>query len=106
VLILGASLAAWLNANFLGSLAWASPGQPYTERFKIEHTQLSGSKYRSVNLDLVSLKDQKRYSLVLSKRLFNYPKFISPDQIVLYGKETVFGVYIERFEQPTASPLR
>jgi hypothetical protein len=98
VLAVAAAFAAMLSANTLGSLAWASPGRPYTQSFSIVGIVPGGSKYRSVELQLSSTGDLTRRSVVLSKRLFNYPKFQVGSQITLVGKSTIFGVYVERFE--------
>jgi hypothetical protein len=88
--------AAMLNANSLGSLAWLVPGEPYSQSFTISGVSNRGSKYRSVELQLQSSVGKR--SLVLSKRLFHYPHFSVGQSILLRGKSTVFGVYVERFE--------
>jgi hypothetical protein len=87
---------AELSANIWGSLAKLSPGRPYSESHEVMAAKASGSKYSSVELQLRG-QDRKIRFLTLSRKLFDYPKFQAGEVVLLYGKRTVFGVYVSEF---------
>ncbi len=91
--------AADLSCNSLGTLVKIFPNQPYIEQMAVVNAKASGSKMKSVDLDLKSNADGRIYYLTLSKQLFNYPKFNVGEKLLLKGRKNFFGVYIESFQQ-------
>ena len=55
--------AAWFSANTFGSLVKIFPGDPYVSRFEVIAVESSGSKYKSLTLDLKSQQGRKTYSV-------------------------------------------
>jgi hypothetical protein len=86
---------AKLSANSFGLLVWMLPNSPYMGQFEVMAATSSGSKYKSLDLDLQAERDGREYHLTLSKRLFDLPQYQPGDRVVLRGKENLFGIYIE-----------
>lgn len=91
--------AASLSGNSLGLIARILPSQPYKETVVLDSVEFNGSKHRSALLRYTSQKDGKLRYLVLSKRLFDYPKFASGDVLELYGEQGPVGIYITSFRR-------
>ena len=88
-------MSAALSANTFGLITKALPRENFNSTVVVESAQFQGSRYRAVQLKYSEpTKGESRY-LVLSMRLFDYPKFEPGDLVELYGKKTWAGVYVE-----------
>ncbi len=87
---------ATFNANLMGLLTKISPGVKFQEQVTIVKT--SFYKSHSVSLELKEEKTKKSLYLVLSSRLFYYPRFKNGDILILHGKKNIFGSYIMSYE--------
>lgn len=90
---------AWLSGNIFGLISRALPCQPYKETVVLDSVEFNGSKYRSASLRYKSQQDGEARYLVLSRRLFDYPRFAPGDVLELSGEESVVGVYIKSFRR-------
>ena len=91
--------AAWLSANPFGLAARVLPGTDYEEVVVLDNVAFQGSRYRTAVLDYRSPEDGTPRYLVLSQRLFDYPKLTAGDLVRLRGKATTIGVYVTGIEQ-------
>lgn len=91
--------AALLSGNTLGLISSVLPSQPYKEIVVLDSVEFNGAKYRSASLRYTSEKDGKPRYLVISKRLFEYPKFAPGDVLELHGEQGLVGVYITGFRR-------
>lgn len=90
--------AAWLSANPLGLAARVLPGTAYDEIVVLDNVESRGSRYRAAVLDYRSPEDGTPRYLVLSRRLFDYPKLTAGDVVRLRGRATTIGVYVTGLE--------
>ncbi|GAB2617415.1 hypothetical protein GCM10027191_11700 [Novilysobacter erysipheiresistens] len=93
--------AAAFSANTFGSLVKLMPGNAYADAYTIVSIREYGSRSRAVELGLRSEGGgSSNYSITFSQRLFDYAltEFEIGDEILLSGKQGVFGIYIDRFE--------
>lgn len=95
--ILFSFYAAALSPNFFGALTRIFPSSEYEHIVEVESVEFSGPKYRSADLTLRGESDKKKLYLVLSKRLFDYPRFNVGDVIKLRGLQNFVGVYVTDF---------
>lgn len=92
--------AAWLSGNTFGLIARVLPSQSYKETVVLVSVKFNGSRNRSsVSLRYKGQQDGKSRYLVLSKRLFDYPKFAPGDIVELYGEQGPVGIYITGFRR-------
>lgn len=89
--------AAALSPNLFGLVACALPGEAHRETIILEAVEHSGSRYRSVALQYASPADGTTRYLVLSKRLFDYPRFAPGDALEFRGHRTAVGFYVSEF---------
>lgn len=87
--------AAW-SADTLGTFAKLLPGSAYSAVFTVTGVERSGSRRRSVAVDLRAAGEKRDVELVLSRFLFEVPELSRGDVIVASGKRTLAGTYIER----------
>ena len=85
------------SPNFFGTLVRVLPGSTYEANIVLDSVSAKGSRYRSVSLTFTDPEAGGTKYLVLSNRLFQYPKFKPGDVLTLYGKQGPLGVYIEEF---------
>jgi hypothetical protein len=98
------SIAALWSANTFGVLARLLPGDGYSARFTVGDVDRSGSRLRSVSLSLKPKDGNGEVHLTLSKRLFDLPEIRAGDELLVSGKKTAAGVYVEDFRVlPTAA---
>lgn len=86
---------AW-SANALGLLARVLPGHEYHETVVLDSVDFSdgSTKYKAASLRYRSTVDGRARYLVISKRLFDYPRFSPGDVLELRGKAGLAGVYV------------
>ena len=88
---------AEFSPNLFGLAARLLPHQSHTVQVPIESVNYSGSRYKSVALQYKDpMTNEPRY-LVLSKRLFDYPKMERGDILELREQRTLLGSYIQDF---------
>lgn len=86
---------AALSANLFGSLSMILPGKSFRQQTTLSIVAPSGSRYKSLKVEYNDVEIGSPRYLILSKRLFDYPDLRSGSQVVLGGKETAIGRYIE-----------
>lgn len=91
------AIAALWSANTFGVLAKLLPGVGYSARFTVGDVDRSDSRLRSVSLSLTPKEGTGEVHLTLSKRLFDLPEIRVGDDLLVSGKQTVAGVYVEDF---------
>lgn len=91
------AIAALWSANTFGVLARLLPGDGYSARFTVGDVDRSGSRLRSVSLSLKPKGGSGEVHLTLSKRLFDLPEIRAGDELLVIGKQTAAGVYVEDF---------
>lgn len=91
------AIAALWSANTIGVLARLLPGDGYSARFTVGDVDRSGSRLRSVSLSLKPKDGSGEVRLTLSKRLFDLPEIRAGDELLVIGKQTAAGVYVEDF---------
>ena len=91
------SIAALWSANTFGVLARLLPGDGYSARFSVGDVDRSGSRLRSISLSLNPKDGNGDVHLTLSKRLFDLPEIRAGDELLVSGKKTAAGVYVEDF---------
>lgn len=88
---------AEFSPNLLGLVAKLLPHESHTVQVSIESINYSGSRYKSAALQYNDpITSEPRY-LVLSKRLFDYPKMQPGDMLELEEQRTLLGTYIHSF---------
>jgi hypothetical protein len=98
------SIAALWSANTFGVLARLLPGDGYSARFSVGDVDRSGSRLRSISLSLKPKDGNGEVHLTLSKRLFDLPEIRAGDELLVSGKKTAAGVYVDDFRVlPTAA---
>jgi hypothetical protein len=91
--------AAWLSANTFGLAVRILPSHPYSEAVVLESVEFGDSKYRSVTLRFKRGPEAKMHSVVLSQRLFDYPRFKAGEVLELKGEHGILGVSVFSFSQ-------
>jgi hypothetical protein len=84
-----------LSANLWGSLTKIIPDHSFTLQTTLEAVDYSGSRYKSMKLEYKDVETGGLRYLTLSRRLFDYPELRPGNVVVLHGKETAVGRYIE-----------
>lgn len=90
--------AAEYSGNTFGSLVKLIPGETYSKVFVVKSVKPYGSRSKAAELELRSATEDKTYTVTFSRRLFTYDKFHAGDEILLNGKQNLFGVYIDGFK--------
>jgi hypothetical protein len=91
------AIAALWSANTFGVLARLLPGDDYSARFTVGDVDRGGSRLRSISLSLAPKDGNGEVHLTLSKRLFDLPEIRAGDELLVSGKRTAAGVYVEGF---------
>lgn len=90
-------VAALWSGNTFGVFAKLLPGAAYSARYTVTVVDHGGSRSRVVTLSLRPTAGTKEVELALSRRLFDLPEIRDGDELIVSGKQTVAGVYIEDF---------
>jgi hypothetical protein len=98
--------AAEFSPNLFGLAASVLPGDVSSRRVVIHDAEYRGSRLRAVTLTYKDPVDGAFRYLVLSKRLFGYPKLGRGDPVNLHVKHTLVGGYVTQaeFEASRANP--
>ena len=89
---------ATLSANGLGVFVILMPGKASVKHMQVLSSSHSGSRYQSLELELIGIKNQKRYFLTLSQKVFGQlPELERGETLRLTGKENSFGFYVESY---------
>lgn len=98
-LALAAAVAAWLSPNLWGALVKVTPGVTYRSRVEVvdagRWSRNRGEGYRSIDLEVRSAEDGQLRYIDLSARFFGTPPIAPGDRLTFYGKQNVFGVYVD-----------
>lgn len=92
------TMGAALSANSFGLVTKVLPYEPFEVKASIDGVEHSGSRYKSVELRYRDASTGANRYLVLSKRLFDYPKLQPGDVVEFRGRKTAIGVYVEAID--------
>ena len=100
VFIVMCAVSAWfISGNIMYPLVKILPNKSYEEKFTVTSTKKYGaSKYKLYGLDTNLEKDGHIFYFHLAKERFDYSKIKVKDEIIIKGRQNIFGVIAETVE--------